>query len=169
MGSRTLESLNGRRRVQSLQLCLLLTRQEQTVNENENIIMYTDTEYILNCVVQYQMASFSPCLSQGHSPHVTVTEPELGNHGNGSTGPTPDCSPPSPDTALKNIERVIRPQVNTHTHTQYVGKYDRGSCPPTTDLNTPTYTPTHTPTHTYIHVLVMYVLTHTGLLLLLTT
>uniref|UniRef100_A0A3B3RSG9 Ankyrin repeat and sterile alpha motif domain containing 1B n=1 Tax=Paramormyrops kingsleyae TaxID=1676925 RepID=A0A3B3RSG9_9TELE len=44
------------------------------------------------------------------SPHVTITEPDLRNHGNGSAGPTPDCSPPSPDTALKNIEKVIRPQ-----------------------------------------------------------
>uniref|UniRef100_A0A674N0N4 Ankyrin repeat and sterile alpha motif domain containing 1B n=1 Tax=Takifugu rubripes TaxID=31033 RepID=A0A674N0N4_TAKRU len=37
--------------------------------------------------------------------------------GNGrtSTGPTPDCSPPSPDTALKNIERVIRPQPKQRT------------------------------------------------------
>uniref|UniRef100_A0A3B3D626 Ankyrin repeat and sterile alpha motif domain containing 1B n=1 Tax=Oryzias melastigma TaxID=30732 RepID=A0A3B3D626_ORYME len=32
-----------------------------------------------------------------------------------STGPTPDCSPPSPDTALKNIERVIRPQPKQRT------------------------------------------------------
>uniref|UniRef100_A0A667ZKR3 Ankyrin repeat and sterile alpha motif domain containing 1B n=1 Tax=Myripristis murdjan TaxID=586833 RepID=A0A667ZKR3_9TELE len=50
-----------------------------------------------------------------HSPHVTVSEGELGNHGNSSTGPTPDCSPPSPDTALKNIERVIRPQPKQRT------------------------------------------------------
>uniref|UniRef100_A0A4W3IXA6 Ankyrin repeat and sterile alpha motif domain containing 1B n=1 Tax=Callorhinchus milii TaxID=7868 RepID=A0A4W3IXA6_CALMI len=32
-----------------------------------------------------------------------------------STGPTPDCSPPSPDTALKNIEKVIRPQPKQRT------------------------------------------------------
>ncbi|XP_061662987.1 ankyrin repeat and sterile alpha motif domain-containing protein 1B isoform X2 [Syngnathoides biaculeatus] len=38
-----------------------------------------------------------------------------GDHGNRSTGPTPDCSPPSPDTALKNIERVIRPQPKQRT------------------------------------------------------
>ncbi|KAM6986829.1 ankyrin repeat and sterile alpha motif domain-containing protein 1B isoform 1-T1 [Aplochiton taeniatus] len=59
--------------------------------------------------------SFNACPRNGHSPHVTVTEPELGNHGNGTTGPTPDCSPPSPDTALKNIERVIRPQPKQRT------------------------------------------------------
>uniref|UniRef100_A0A3B4Z765 Ankyrin repeat and sterile alpha motif domain containing 1B n=1 Tax=Stegastes partitus TaxID=144197 RepID=A0A3B4Z765_9TELE len=52
-----------------------------------------------------------------HLSHATVSEGEHGSHGNCSTGPTPDCSPPSPDTALKNIERVIRPQVNVHTHT----------------------------------------------------
>ncbi|XP_029901443.1 ankyrin repeat and sterile alpha motif domain-containing protein 1B isoform X1 [Myripristis murdjan] len=55
------------------------------------------------------------CPRNGHSPHVTVSEGELGNHGNSSTGPTPDCSPPSPDTALKNIERVIRPQPKQRT------------------------------------------------------
>ncbi|XP_058479837.1 ankyrin repeat and sterile alpha motif domain-containing protein 1B isoform X3 [Solea solea] len=51
----------------------------------------------------------------GHLSHVTVSEGEHGNHGNCSTGPTPDCSPPSPDTALKNIERVIRPQPKQRT------------------------------------------------------
>nr|XP_023672624.1 ankyrin repeat and sterile alpha motif domain-containing protein 1B isoform X5 [Paramormyrops kingsleyae] len=50
------------------------------------------------------------CSEEDDSPHVTITEPDLRNHGNGSAGPTPDCSPPSPDTALKNIEKVIRPQ-----------------------------------------------------------
>ncbi|XP_043943845.1 ankyrin repeat and sterile alpha motif domain-containing protein 1B isoform X6 [Protopterus annectens] len=49
------------------------------------------------------------------APHVTVTAPEGGNHGNNSTGPTPDCSPPSPDTALKHIEKVIRPQPKLRT------------------------------------------------------
>ncbi|KAG5845963.1 hypothetical protein ANANG_G00144730 [Anguilla anguilla] len=57
----------------------------------------------------------SACSKNDHSPHVTVTEPKLGNHGNHSTGPTPDCSPPSPDTALKNIEKVIRPQPKQRT------------------------------------------------------
>ncbi|XP_037316107.2 ankyrin repeat and sterile alpha motif domain-containing protein 1B isoform X4 [Pungitius pungitius] len=46
---------------------------------------------------------------------VTVSKGEPGNHGDCSTGPTPDCSPPSPDTALKNIERVIRPQPKQRT------------------------------------------------------
>ncbi|XP_062238929.1 ankyrin repeat and sterile alpha motif domain-containing protein 1B isoform X1 [Platichthys flesus] len=51
----------------------------------------------------------------GHLSHGPVSEGEHGNHGNCSTGPTPDCSPPSPDTALKNIERVIRPQPKQRT------------------------------------------------------
>uniref|UniRef100_A0A673ZAY5 Ankyrin repeat and sterile alpha motif domain containing 1B n=1 Tax=Salmo trutta TaxID=8032 RepID=A0A673ZAY5_SALTR len=60
---------------------------------------------------------FNACPLNGHSPQVTVTEPELCNHRNGSspTGPTPDCSPPSPDTALKSIDRVIRPQPKQRT------------------------------------------------------
>ncbi|KAK5848913.1 hypothetical protein PBY51_008598 [Eleginops maclovinus] len=55
------------------------------------------------------------CPRNGHLSHVTVSEGEHSNHGNCSTGPTPDCSPPSPDTALKNIERVIRPQPKQRT------------------------------------------------------
>ncbi|XP_033471170.1 ankyrin repeat and sterile alpha motif domain-containing protein 1B isoform X1 [Epinephelus lanceolatus] len=55
------------------------------------------------------------CPRNGHLSHVTVSEGEPGNHSNCSTGPTPDCSPPSPDTALKNIERVIRPQPKQRT------------------------------------------------------
>ncbi|XP_076152796.1 ankyrin repeat and sterile alpha motif domain-containing protein 1B isoform X2 [Alosa pseudoharengus] len=55
------------------------------------------------------------CPRNGHSLHVTVDESELCNHGNSSCGPTPDCSPPSPDTALRNIERVIRPQPKQRT------------------------------------------------------
>ncbi|KAM8883768.1 ankyrin repeat and sterile alpha motif domain-containing protein 1B isoform 3-T3 [Synchiropus picturatus] len=51
----------------------------------------------------------------GHLSHAATSEAQLGNHGNSSTGPTPDCSPPSPDTALKNIERVIRPQPKQRT------------------------------------------------------
>uniref|UniRef100_A0A8C5N8N4 Ankyrin repeat and sterile alpha motif domain-containing protein 1B n=1 Tax=Gouania willdenowi TaxID=441366 RepID=A0A8C5N8N4_GOUWI len=47
-----------------------------------------------------------------HLPQIPLND---GNHGNCTTGPTPDCSPPSPDTALKNIERVIRPQPKQRT------------------------------------------------------
>uniref|UniRef100_A0A4W3INK3 Ankyrin repeat and sterile alpha motif domain containing 1B n=1 Tax=Callorhinchus milii TaxID=7868 RepID=A0A4W3INK3_CALMI len=49
-----------------------------------------------------------------NAPQVTITAPE-GNLLGKSTGPTPDCSPPSPDTALKNIEKVIRPQPKQRT------------------------------------------------------
>lgn len=49
-----------------------------------------------------------------NAPQVAITAPGSGNHRNSSTGPTPDCSPPSPDTALKNIVKVIRPQVSDH-------------------------------------------------------
>ncbi|XP_061920785.1 ankyrin repeat and sterile alpha motif domain-containing protein 1B isoform X1 [Entelurus aequoreus] len=56
------------------------------------------------------------CPRNGHLSHgAGAHEGEHGNHGNHSTGPTPDCSPPSPDTALKNIERVIRPQPKQRT------------------------------------------------------
>ncbi|XP_029019474.1 ankyrin repeat and sterile alpha motif domain-containing protein 1B isoform X3 [Betta splendens] len=55
------------------------------------------------------------CPGNGHLSHVTVSGGGHSNHGNCSTGPTPDCSPPSPDTALKNIERVIRPQPKQRT------------------------------------------------------
>ncbi|XP_078275987.1 ankyrin repeat and sterile alpha motif domain-containing protein 1B isoform X5 [Rhinoraja longicauda] len=48
------------------------------------------------------------------APQVTITAPRA-NHQRKSTGPTPDCSPPSPDTALKNIEKVIRPQPKQRT------------------------------------------------------
>ncbi|XP_061617598.1 ankyrin repeat and sterile alpha motif domain-containing protein 1B isoform X3 [Phyllopteryx taeniolatus] len=50
----------------------------------------------------------------GHLSHG-ARQGGRGDHGNHSTGPTPDCSPPSPDTALKNIERVIRPQPKQRT------------------------------------------------------
>ncbi|KAM4523761.1 ankyrin repeat and sterile alpha motif domain-containing protein 1B isoform 6-T6 [Fundulus diaphanus] len=55
------------------------------------------------------------CARNGHSSHAALSEEEHGNHDDCSTGPTPDCSPPSPDTALKNIERVIRPQPKQRT------------------------------------------------------
>ncbi|KAM8908581.1 ankyrin repeat and sterile alpha motif domain-containing protein 1B isoform 1-T1 [Spinachia spinachia] len=57
----------------------------------------------------------NPGPRNGAPSHLTVSKGEAGNHGDCSTGPTPDCSPPSPDTALKNIERVIRPQPKQRT------------------------------------------------------
>lgn len=49
-----------------------------------------------------------------NASEVAITAPGTGHHRNSSTGPTPDCSPPSPDTALKNIVKVIRPQVSKY-------------------------------------------------------
>ncbi|XP_068442562.1 ankyrin repeat and sterile alpha motif domain-containing protein 1B isoform X1 [Clinocottus analis] len=57
--------------------------------------------------ISYRLNS---CPRNGHLSQVSVSE-----DGNCTTGPTPDCSPPSPDTALKNIERVIRPQPKQRT------------------------------------------------------
>uniref|UniRef100_A0A8C9E2J2 Ankyrin repeat and sterile alpha motif domain containing 1B n=1 Tax=Phocoena sinus TaxID=42100 RepID=A0A8C9E2J2_PHOSS len=50
-----------------------------------------------------------------NASEVAITAPGTSNHRNSSTGPTPDCSPPSPDTALKNIVKVIRPQPKQRT------------------------------------------------------
>ncbi|XP_072528608.1 ankyrin repeat and sterile alpha motif domain-containing protein 1B isoform X5 [Salminus brasiliensis] len=55
------------------------------------------------------------CPRNGHSSNALVNDAEQRNHGDDYTGLTPDCSPPSPDTALKNIERVIRPQPKQRT------------------------------------------------------
>uniref|UniRef100_A0A8B9C9I0 Ankyrin repeat and sterile alpha motif domain containing 1B n=1 Tax=Anser brachyrhynchus TaxID=132585 RepID=A0A8B9C9I0_9AVES len=56
-----------------------------------------------------------PSSTPDNAPQVAITAPGSGNHRNSSTGPTPDCSPPSPDTALKNIVKVIRPQPKQRT------------------------------------------------------
>ncbi|XP_074867455.1 ankyrin repeat and sterile alpha motif domain-containing protein 1B isoform X5 [Carettochelys insculpta] len=56
-----------------------------------------------------------PASRTDNAPQVAITAPGTGNHRNSSTGPTPDCSPPSPDTALKNIVKVIRPQPKQRT------------------------------------------------------
>uniref|UniRef100_A0A673ITA6 Ankyrin repeat and sterile alpha motif domain-containing protein 1B-like n=1 Tax=Sinocyclocheilus rhinocerous TaxID=307959 RepID=A0A673ITA6_9TELE len=55
-----------------------------------------------------------PCSLDIHR-HNACPRSERGNHGDDFTGLTPDCSPPSPDTALRNIERVIRPQPKQRT------------------------------------------------------
>lgn len=55
------------------------------------------------------------CTRNGHLVQVPASDGETRIHGNCTIGPTPDCSPPSPDTALKNIERVIRPQPKQRT------------------------------------------------------
>ncbi|XP_023572426.1 ankyrin repeat and sterile alpha motif domain-containing protein 1B isoform X2 [Octodon degus] len=57
----------------------------------------------------------APSPRADNASEVATTAPGTGNHRNSSTGPTPDCSPPSPDTALKNIVKVIRPQPKQRT------------------------------------------------------
>ncbi|XP_048691433.2 ankyrin repeat and sterile alpha motif domain-containing protein 1B isoform X2 [Caretta caretta] len=65
--------------------------------------------------VQLQQESWREPHTPDNAPQVAITAPGTGNHRNSSTGPTPDCSPPSPDTALKNIVKVIRPQPKQRT------------------------------------------------------
>ncbi|XP_058263796.1 ankyrin repeat and sterile alpha motif domain-containing protein 1B isoform X4 [Hemibagrus wyckioides] len=55
------------------------------------------------------------CPRNGHSLNVSAGDVEQRNHGDDYSSLTPDCSPPSPATALKNIERVIRPQPKQRT------------------------------------------------------
>uniref|UniRef100_A0A6I8PRA8 Ankyrin repeat and sterile alpha motif domain containing 1B n=1 Tax=Ornithorhynchus anatinus TaxID=9258 RepID=A0A6I8PRA8_ORNAN len=57
----------------------------------------------------------APSSRADNASQVAITAPGTSNHRNSSTGPTPDCSPPSPDTALKNIVKVIRPQPKQRT------------------------------------------------------
>uniref|UniRef100_A0A8C5XJ95 Ankyrin repeat and sterile alpha motif domain containing 1B n=1 Tax=Microcebus murinus TaxID=30608 RepID=A0A8C5XJ95_MICMU len=83
-------------------------------SENENFL----------CDLMDTAVTKKPCsleITRAPSPRtdnaseVAVTAPGTSNHRNSSTGPTPDCSPPSPDTALKNIVKVIRPQPKQRT------------------------------------------------------
>ncbi|XP_075790100.1 ankyrin repeat and sterile alpha motif domain-containing protein 1B isoform X11 [Pelodiscus sinensis] len=66
-------------------------------------------------VVQLQQVRWREPHNPDNAPQVAITAPGTSNHRNSSTGPTPDCSPPSPDTALKNIVKVIRPQPKQRT------------------------------------------------------
>ncbi|XP_012324693.1 ankyrin repeat and sterile alpha motif domain-containing protein 1B isoform X18 [Aotus nancymaae] len=83
-------------------------------SENENFL----------CDLMDTAVTKKPCsleIARASSPRtdntseVAITTPGTSNHRNSSTGPTPDCSPPSPDTALKNIVKVIRPQPKQRT------------------------------------------------------
>ncbi|KAL1774955.1 ankyrin repeat and sterile alpha motif domain-containing protein 1B isoform X2 [Sigmodon hispidus] len=83
-------------------------------SENENFL----------CELMDTAVTKKPCsleITRAPSPRtdnaseVAITAPGTGHHRNSSTGPTPDCSPPSPDTALKNIVKVIRPQPKQRT------------------------------------------------------
>lgn len=57
----------------------------------------------------------APSPRTDNASEVAITAPGTSNHTNSSTGPTPDCSPPSPYTALKNIVKAIRPQPKQRT------------------------------------------------------
>ncbi|XP_067325241.1 ankyrin repeat and sterile alpha motif domain-containing protein 1B isoform X3 [Anolis sagrei] len=82
--------------------------------ENEN-----DLSELLDIAVTKKPCSLEitrgPSSKTDNAPQVAIIAPGTSNHRNSSTGPTPDCSPPSPDTALKNIVKVIRPQPKQRT------------------------------------------------------
>ncbi|XP_019497257.1 PREDICTED: ankyrin repeat and sterile alpha motif domain-containing protein 1B isoform X7 [Hipposideros armiger] len=83
-------------------------------SENENFLCdLTDTAVTKKpCSLEIARA---PSPRTDNTSEVAITAPGTSNHRNSSTGPTPDCSPPSPDTALKNIVKVIRPQPKQRT------------------------------------------------------
>ncbi|XP_036106840.1 ankyrin repeat and sterile alpha motif domain-containing protein 1B isoform X3 [Molossus molossus] len=83
-------------------------------SENENFLCDpTDTAVTKKpCSLEIGRA---PSPRADNASEVAITAPGTSNHRNSSTGPTPDCSPPSPDTALKNIVKVIRPQPKQRT------------------------------------------------------
>nr|XP_019587682.1 PREDICTED: ankyrin repeat and sterile alpha motif domain-containing protein 1B isoform X8 [Rhinolophus sinicus] len=83
-------------------------------SENENFLCdLTDTAVTKKpCSLEIARA---PTPRADNTSEVAITAPGTSNHRNSSTGPTPDCSPPSPDTALKNIVKVIRPQPKQRT------------------------------------------------------
>ncbi|EPQ17712.1 Ankyrin repeat and sterile alpha motif domain-containing protein 1B [Myotis brandtii] len=83
-------------------------------SENENFLCDpTDTAVTKKpCSLEIARA---PSPRTDNASEVAITAPGTSNHRNSSTGPTPDCSPPSPDTALKNIVKVIRPQPKQRT------------------------------------------------------
>ncbi|XP_037369702.2 ankyrin repeat and sterile alpha motif domain-containing protein 1B [Talpa occidentalis] len=90
-------------------------------SENENFLCdLTDTAVTKKpCSLEIARA---PSPRTDNSSEVAITTPGTSNHRNSSTGPTPDCSPPSPDTALKNIVKVIRPQPKQRTSIVSVGQ-----------------------------------------------
>ncbi|KAM8780075.1 ankyrin repeat and sterile alpha motif domain-containing protein 1B isoform 1-T1 [Rhynchonycteris naso] len=83
-------------------------------SENENFLCdLTDTAVTKKpCSLEIARA---PSPRTDNASEVAVIAPGTSNHRNSSTGPTPDCSPPSPDTALKSIVKVIRPQPKQRT------------------------------------------------------
>ncbi|XP_045868048.1 ankyrin repeat and sterile alpha motif domain-containing protein 1B isoform X10 [Meles meles] len=83
-------------------------------SENENFLCDLTDIAVTKKPCSLEIAR-APSPRTDNASEVAVTAPGSSNHRNSSTGPTPDCSPPSPDTALKNIVKVIRPQPKQRT------------------------------------------------------
>ncbi|XP_032730203.1 ankyrin repeat and sterile alpha motif domain-containing protein 1B isoform X12 [Lontra canadensis] len=83
-------------------------------SENENFLCDLTDIAVTKKPCSLEIAR-APSPRSDNASEVAITAPGSSNHRNSSTGPTPDCSPPSPDTALKNIVKVIRPQPKQRT------------------------------------------------------
>ncbi|XP_073069776.1 ankyrin repeat and sterile alpha motif domain-containing protein 1B isoform X10 [Manis javanica] len=83
-------------------------------SENENFLCDLSDTTVTKKPCSLEIARV-PSPRTDNASEVAITAPGTSNHRNSSTGPTPDCSPPSPDTALKNIVKVIRPQPKQRT------------------------------------------------------
>ncbi|XP_023415749.2 ankyrin repeat and sterile alpha motif domain-containing protein 1B isoform X4 [Loxodonta africana] len=83
-------------------------------SENENFLFDLMDTAVTKKPCSLEIARV-PSSRTDNASEVAITAPGTSNHRNSSTGPTPDCSPPSPDTALKNIVKVIRPQPKQRT------------------------------------------------------
>ncbi|XP_053751860.1 ankyrin repeat and sterile alpha motif domain-containing protein 1B isoform X12 [Panthera pardus] len=83
-------------------------------SENENFLCDLTDIAVTKKPCSLEIAR-APSPRTDNASEVAITAPGSSNHRNSSTGPTPDCSPPSPDTALKNIVKVIRPQPKQRT------------------------------------------------------
>ncbi|XP_050001656.1 ankyrin repeat and sterile alpha motif domain-containing protein 1B isoform X3 [Alexandromys fortis] len=83
-------------------------------SENENFLCDLLDTAVTKKPCSLEIAR-APSPRTDNASEVAITAPGTGHHRSSSTGPTPDCSPPSPDTALKNIVKVIRPQPKQRT------------------------------------------------------
>ncbi|XP_041522195.1 ankyrin repeat and sterile alpha motif domain-containing protein 1B isoform X17 [Microtus oregoni] len=83
-------------------------------SENENFLCDLMDTAVTKKPCSLEIAR-APSPRTDNASEVAITAPGAGHHRSSSTGPTPDCSPPSPDTALKNIVKVIRPQPKQRT------------------------------------------------------
>ncbi|XP_038170413.1 ankyrin repeat and sterile alpha motif domain-containing protein 1B isoform X7 [Arvicola amphibius] len=83
-------------------------------SENENFLCDLMDTAVTKKPCSLEIAR-APSPRTENASEVAATAPGTGHRRSSSTGPTPDCSPPSPDTALKNIVKVIRPQPKQRT------------------------------------------------------